>query len=217
MAKDDNELYSYVKGYVEQEEYLNGELVKKVREEIDTTAKWDTVNIKHSSDKKEIPEKEIVGYTETYSYFNGKFLGKQKNPIYRCYEMEDECNKSIGIGMINPAYIEINELQDKDYEYKKISKFLKKYMLTYAERKGIDVKDLRIQFINYGKTELVYVLTEPNGERVTILTKQPAVKFGKVKQEAQNLKELKKVDKFLLENKDLSIEELIKQSLKKLF
>ena len=29
-------------------------------------------------DKKEIPEKEIVGYTETYSYFNGKFLGKQK-------------------------------------------------------------------------------------------------------------------------------------------
>ena len=34
--------------------------------------------------------------------------------------MEDECNKSIGIGMINPAYIEVNELQDKDYEYKKI-------------------------------------------------------------------------------------------------
>ena len=68
-------------------------------------------------------------------------------------------------------------------------------MLNYAEQNGLNVNDLRIQFINYGKTELVYVLTEPNGERVTILTKQPAVEFGKIKQEAQNLRDLKQVDK----------------------
>ena len=195
MSKEDSEIYSDIKGHIEHEEYINGKLVKKVVEEIDTTEKWDTVNIKHSSDKKEIPEKEVVGYTEVYSYFNGKFLGKEKKPIYKCCETEDECNKAIGIGMINPAYIEVNELQDKDYEYKKISKFLKKYMLNYAEQNGLNVNDLRIQFINYGKTELVYVLTEPNGERVTILTKQPAVEFGKIKQEAQNLRDLKQVDK----------------------
>ena len=198
MAKDDNELYSDVKGYVEQEEYLNGKLVKKVREEIDTTEKWDTVNIKHSSDKKEIPEREIVGYVKFQNFLNGKLIEAGEKPIYKSdWQVESCCEdtSTLGIGMVNPMYIEVNELQDKDYEYSKIRKFLKKYMAEYASKKGLDVDELELEFINYGKTELVYVLTEPNGERVTILTKQPAVEFGKVKQEAQNLRELKKVDK----------------------
>ena len=145
-------------------------------------------------EKKEQQKKEIVGYTESLSYLNGKFLGKKVQPIYRVYDMEEELNKTIGIGMLNPAYIEVNELQDKDYEYRKISKFLKKYINEYASKKGLNPSDLKLEFINYGKTELVYVLTEPNSERVTILAKQPAVDLGKVGQEAQNLLDLKQVD-----------------------
>lgn len=138
-------------------------------------------------------EQKIVGYTTITTYENGKLIESGRYPVYECKEMEDDYN-AIGIGMIDPMYIETNEIQDKDYEYKKIAKFLKIYMEQYATKKNIDVSDLKLEFINYGKTELVYVLTEPSGERVTILTKQPAVEFGKVKQEALNLKVLKQID-----------------------
>lgn len=149
-------------------------------------------------DSKGISEKEIVGYVKFQNFLNGKLIEEGEKPIYKSnWQVESCCDdtSSLGIGMVNPMYIEVNELQDKSYEYSKIRKFLKKYMAEYASKKGLDVDELQLEFINYGKTELVYVLTEPNGERVTILTKQPAVEFGKVKQEAQNLRELKKVDK----------------------
>ena len=148
------------------------------------------------NDKKEIPGKEVVGYVKFQNFLNGKLIETGEKPIYRSdWQVKTTCDNTIGIGMINPMYIEINELQDKDYEYSKIRKFLKKYMVEYARKKRFDLSDLKLEFINYGKTELVYVLTEPNGERVTILTKQPAVELGKVKQEAQNLKKIKKLDK----------------------
>ena len=146
-------------------------------------------------DKKD-EDKKILGYVHFQNILNGKIVEEGDRPIYQTeWQVDTSCCNAIGIGMVNPMYIEVNELQDKDYEYSKIRKFLKKYMAEYASKKGLDVNELQLEFINYGKTELVYVLTEPNGERVTILTKQPAVEFGKVKQEAQNLKELKKVDK----------------------
>lgn len=45
----------------------------------------------------------------------------------------------------------------------------------------------KIQFINYGETQLVYVLTV--GERkYTLLVGQPTTKFGEVKKEYENLK-----------------------------
>ena len=147
-------------------------------------------------DKKDKLDRKIVCYVKVQSFSNGILIDEGENPIYEIdLGVENETDNAIGIGMIDPMYVEVNELQDKDYEYSKIRKFLKKYMIEYASKKGLDVRDLKLEFINYGKTELVYVLTEPNGERVTILTKQPAVELGKVKQEAQNLTELKKVDK----------------------
>ena len=107
---------------------------------------------------------------------------------------ENDIN-DMGIGWIHPCYIEVNELQNKDYEYSKIKKFLRMYIEHYAEKRGISSEGINLSFINYGKTQLVYVLTQPNGEKYTVLTKQPAVEFGKILQEAQNLIELQKVDK----------------------
>ncbi len=143
-------------------------------------------------------ERTVVGRVSYYSYLNGRLIDEGEKPIYKCqdaWQNDMEIRSATGIGMINPMYIEVNELQDKSYEYKKISKFLYKYMSEYAGKKGINVSELKLDFINYGKTELVYLMTEPNGERVTILTKQPAVEFGKVKQEAVYLTELNMVDK----------------------
>ncbi len=139
-------------------------------------------------------QKEIVGYVESELWLNGVFKGKEKTPIYKVAENVGD-NDAIGIGVVNPFYIETNELQDKDYEYKKIKKFLRLYVAEYAKKNGLEESQLKLEFINYGKTQLVYVLTEPNGKRVTILTKQPAVEFGKVRQEAENLKFLNTLDK----------------------
>ena len=102
--------------------------------------------------------------------------------------------RNISIGSINPAYIYVNEIQDKDDEYKKIAKFLNIYLEKYAKENNIPITDIDIEFINYGQTELVFVLTEKSGKRSTLLVKQPVVPLGKVKEEAQNLLFLKDKD-----------------------
>ena len=130
---------------------------------------------------------------ESWGFLNGILIEHSKKTQKPTWTLEDTNN--IGIGFINPAYIEINEIQDKNDEYKKIKKFLSLYLKKYSEQKGISVEDLSIEFINYGKTELVYVITEKCGKRITLLVKQPAVQLGKVNQEAQNLLRLNKKDK----------------------
>lgn len=132
-------------------------------------------------------EEKFLNYIKFQNFINGKFIKYKDYQVKTIYD-------ALGIGTFSSAYIEVNESQNKNYEYRKIRKFLNKYMVVYANKNGLDVRDLKIKFINYGKTELVYVLVEPNGKKVTILAKQPAVEFGKVKQEAQYLRALKNVD-----------------------
>lgn len=97
---------------------------------------------------------------------------------------------NLGIEEVNAAYIETNELQEPKYEYKKITKFLYKYKEHYAKCTSMNPEDIKIEFINYGKTELVYVLTDKLKNRYTLLVKQPKVNFGDVKKEADYLTEL---------------------------
>lgn len=110
------------------------------------------------------------------------------------YELFPEMYSNIGIGMLSSAYIMVNNHQDKGYEYSKIDKFLRIYISNYIEKNNLKKEDVNLEFINYGRTELVYVLTEKTGKRVTLLVKQPAVEYGKVKQESDYLIELNKKD-----------------------
>jgi len=112
----------------------------------------------------------------------------QDDPIYQ------SMLKNMGIGNIHPMYIEVTENQNLEEEYAKIVRFLRTFIFYYAEKYNADSREINIQFINYGKTELVYVLTEKSGHRVTLLVKQPAVELGKVQQEVENLKQLRKYD-----------------------
>ena len=102
---------------------------------------------------------------------------------------------NIGIEDISALYIETNKIQDKSKEYIKILEFVEEYIKRYSEKNNIPIKDLDVQFINYGKTELVYVLTEKSGKRVTLLVKQPSVEFGSIAREAKYLIELQERDK----------------------
>lgn len=145
--------------------------------------------------------KESKARIEGWSYLNGvlvehtireeisKWISPSENPFYQ------GLLKNIGIGSINPAYIEVNEIQDKNDEYNKIMRFLKKYLEYYAENNSVSADELNLEFINYGKTELVYVLTDKDGNRITLLVKQPTVRLGDVNEEMQHLSELNKKDK----------------------
>ncbi len=110
------------------------------------------------------------------------------------FEMKQINN--MGIGLMCGAYIFAKENQDIWEEYAKILKMLNCYVENHAKQNGKTAEDYSLEFINYGRTQLVYVLTDKiNGEKITLLAKQPVVEFGKVKQEAKNLIELNKKDK----------------------
>jgi len=108
-------------------------------------------------------------------------------------------DKSIGIGIMSSFYIEVADDQNMSEEYAKILMFLELYKQHYALKNNIPCDDVSVEFINYGKTQLVYVLTDRvKNERFALLVKQPAVEVGKVLKEAENLKELQRVDKMVV-------------------
>lgn len=118
-----------------------------------------------------------------------KWVSVEEDPIYQ------GLLKNKGIGMMHSLYIETSESQNKAEEYKKIISFLRKYMEHYARNNNMAIDDVKTEFINYGKTELVYVLTDKNGQRLTLLVKQPIVTFGNIYKEMQYLLELNEKDK----------------------
>lgn len=107
----------------------------------------------------------------------------------------EKSKQNMGIGMMCASYIFVCDGQDIWQEYSKIMQFIQEYLTKFAKNKGKELQDFAFEFINYGRTQIVYVLTDKaTNEKVTILVKQPVVEYGKVKQEADNLKSLKLVD-----------------------
>ena len=84
----------------------------------------------------------------------------------------EKSKQNMGIGMLCAGYIFTREGQDIWEEYAKIEKFIQGYVADYATKKGKSIQDFDLEFINYGRTQLVYVLTDKrNNEKVTILVK----------------------------------------------
>ena len=88
---------------------------------------------------------------------------------------------------------EHSDLKSKINEFMDIQDFLVEVANTNTVQE-FQGKDKRLQFINYGDTQLVYVLSV--GERkYTMLLGQPTTEFGTVKKEYENLKLLGKNNK----------------------
>lgn len=149
-----------------------------------------------------IGEYKIIGETEYYVIRKHHQKGDEVDPKSWARWMGKMGiiteNSNISIGHLNTDYIEINEIQDKNDELKKIERFLNKYVEKYTEKTNIDKSKIEVEFINYGKTELVYVLNLPNNGKITLLVKQPSVKLGKIKREAMYLSELKEKDNMVV-------------------
>ena len=110
---------------------------------------------------------------------------------------------NMSIGSMNDFYINTLPTQSKAQEYAKICVFLDRYLHKFSKTCGVSIDKLKLEFINYGKTELVYVITNTtNGEKTTVLVKQPAVKLGKVREEYDNLLSLSECDDLVIKPMD---------------
>lgn len=146
------------------------------------------------------------------------------NPVEWINKLDDSLAKGLwqnkGLGFMHPGYLVLKNGQDENKEYVKIAEFIVKYMLHYAKENNMKAEDLKLEFINHGKTELVFVLTDTDGKMLTLLVKQPAVTMGEVHEEMLNLQELNKRDKrvvapieyFMDNNQELYVTPYINQA-----
>lgn len=105
---------------------------------------------------------------------------------------------SLGIPNYGIHYLEMplerNSLKATLAEFEGIHDFINYVALsnTVPEFQG---KQKRLQFINYGSTQLVYVLTIDENRQYTFLVNQPITPFGTGKKEFENLRMLSKNNK----------------------
>ncbi len=98
----------------------------------------------------------------------------------------------LGIPSVGIEYFKLNSNQNIIQEFLDTQDFLEDVISskTLQEFQG---KPKMLQFINYGDTQLVYVLSVSN-RKYTLLLGQPATEFGTVKKEYNNLKSISKIN-----------------------
>ena len=110
--------------------------------------------------------------------------------------MKYEIKKKDSLGIEIPEseivyYLERNNNQDLVDEFFGIIDFINLFLFDnrnkYRELSG---NNLSVDFINYGSTQLVFVITIDSNKHYTILVNQPATKFGTGKREFDNLRRL---------------------------
>ncbi len=102
---------------------------------------------------------------------------------------------SLGIPNYGIHYLKMpserNCIEDTLEEFLRIHNFINQVASsnTVPEFQG---RQKRLQFINYGSTQLVYVLTINENRQYTFLVNQPATQFGIGRREFENLQRLSK-------------------------
>ena len=105
---------------------------------------------------------------------------------------------SLGIPNYGMHYLKMpperDSVENTLEEFLRIHQFINQVVSsnTVPEFQG---KQKRLQFINYGSTQLVYVLTIDENRQYTFLINQPATPFGTGKREFENLQRLSKDNK----------------------
>lgn len=109
--------------------------------------------------------------------------------------LEENCITDKGIGIMSPFYIMDSPFTDKIKLYESLYDFIISYKEKYMKENNLSSKDISIKFINYGFTELVYLLEDiKNNKEYTLLVKQPEIPYGLVKSEHDNLINLAKTE-----------------------
>lgn len=123
---------------------------------------------------------------------------KEKDVIAGLIEayLKSKMRQEEKLGIPDNGYIYHNvcEHQNQVDEFLKTEEFLKWVVENNPEDFGSTAK---IKFINYGDTELVYVI-DKDGYKRTLLVGQPNIAFGTVKKEYENLNKLAKINPSLV-------------------
>lgn len=101
-----------------------------------------------------------------------------------------ENSKNISMGILKLEYVKTSAFQDLGLELNNINKVIRLYIDYYSKKHRQNIDKIKIEFINYGDTSLVFVLTDEYGFKLALNVKQPKGKVGVLKQELETLKEL---------------------------
>jgi len=97
--------------------------------------------------------------------------------------------EKLGIPSNGTIYHKLKPSQNLLVESLKTNNFLSSVLKGFCDQENIDKELCKLAFINYGDTQLVYVLSTPEIQ-YAVLVGQPATRFGIVKDEYINLLEL---------------------------
>ena len=103
-----------------------------------------------------------------------------------------QSNYPLGIDNYSSWYIRNSKEQNQENEFKKINKFISEFCLnnSFEELQG---EKISLQFINYGDTQLVFVITINNLKQYTLLVNQPKTRAGQSFDEFTNLTNFNKM------------------------
>lgn len=96
----------------------------------------------------------------------------------------------LGIPNYVSHYLELSPKQDALQELKRLEQLIND--VIKSDKKFID-KNVNVEFINYGKTQLVFLATTSKGKQYTLMVNQPGTKFGFGKNEYNNLQRLNQI------------------------
>ena len=100
---------------------------------------------------------------------------------------------ALGIPNFGPWYIEALPEQNKAEEFLNVFIFIRS-VIDDGKIPEFNSTDLDVRFINYGRTQLVFVVTVDDSEQYTLLINQPATKYGTGKNEFDNLVKLNRTN-----------------------
>ena len=103
-----------------------------------------------------------------------------------------QSNYPLGIDNYSSWYIRNTKEQNQENEFKKINKFIVDFCMnnSFEELQGTKIS---LQFINYGDTQLVFVITIDNIKQYTLLINQPKTNPGQSFTEFTNLTNFNKL------------------------
>ena len=88
-----------------------------------------------------------------------------------------DIKESLGIPNFGPWYVQLLPDQDPFKELNNMFKFIKS-IISNKSIPEFNSDNISVQFINYGKTQLVFVATVDDTNQYTLLVNQPATKYG---------------------------------------
>lgn len=102
-----------------------------------------------------------------------------------------ENDENLGILDNGFLYHIVNDYQDKATEFMITDNFIVNELIPILKNNNININydKLKVKFINYGDTELVYVISD-GINRYTMLVGQPITKYNEIKEEYDNLQKL---------------------------